>query len=154
MSPAGIRKARLAEGETTMKRATLYLTMILAITLCPMLAQAQALLKANIPFEFTAGNQTMSSGVYYVQNALGHVQLLRNPETNATVFVASNALGNPYKIDSSKNVLVFHRYGSGYVLTQIWASGVGHEVQVSKHFRELAKSEKPKETLVAMEVGK
>lgn len=137
-----------------MKRATLYLTMILAIALCPILAQAQALLKANIPFEFTAGNKTMSSGVYYVENTLGHMQLLRNPETNATVFVASNALGNPYKIDLSKNVLVFHRYGSEYVLTEIWASGVGHQVRQSNRTSELAKSGKPEKVIVAMVVSK
>jgi hypothetical protein len=137
-----------------MKRATLYSTMILAIALCPILAQAQALLKANIPFEFTAGSRTMSSGVYYIENAGNHMQLLRNPETNATAFVASFSVGNPNKIDLTKNVLVFRRYGPGYVLTQIWASGEGHEVPVSKRLRELAKSEKPSETIVAMEVGK
>ena len=137
-----------------MKRATLYLTVILVMALCPILSQAQALLKADIPFEFTAGSKTMGAGVYYVESAANHLQLLRNPETNATVFVGSIPAGNPYKIDLGKNLLVFHRYGTGYVLTQIWASGVGHEVPVAKRFTELAKSEKAKETIVAMEVGR
>ncbi len=137
-----------------MKRATLYLTVILAIALCPILAQAQPLLKANIPFDFTAGNTTMSSGVYYVERAANHIQLLRNRDTNATVFVTSNSLGNPQNRDLSKNILVFERYGSAYVLTQMWASGVGHEMSLSKSFRELAKAEKQKPAVVDMEVGK
>ena len=137
-----------------MKRATLYLTVILAFALCPILSQAQAMLRANIPFDFSVGSKTMSSGVYYIDRAANQMQLLRNPETNATVFVASNSLGNPYKIDLSKNVLVFHRYGSEYVLTEIWASGVGHQVRQSNRTSELAKSGKPEKVIVAMVVSK
>jgi len=137
-----------------MKRATLYLTVILVMALCPILSQAQALLKANIPFEFSVGSKTMTGGVYYVENAANQMQLVRNSDTKETAFVASIPAGNPYKIDLTKNILVFHRYGDGYVLTQIWASGVGHEVPVPKRFKELAKSEKPATTIVAMEVGR
>ena len=137
-----------------MKRATLYLTVILAFALCPILSQAQAMLRANIPFDFTVGTATMSSGVYDLSNAGNHVQLLRNPDTNRTAFVSSLSIGNPYKIDLSKNVLIFHRYGSEYVLTEIWASGVGEAVRQPKRATELAKSGKPEKVMVAMVVSK
>ena len=137
-----------------MKRATLYLTAILAFALCPILSQAQPMLRANIPFDFTAGTATMSSGVYDLSNAGNHVQLLRSPDTKKTAFVSSLSIGNPYKIDLSKNVLVFHRYGSEYVLTEIWASGVGAQVRQPKRANELAKSGKPEKVIVAMVVSK
>ena len=137
-----------------MKRATLYLTVILAFALCPILSQAQAMLRANIPFDFTIGTATMSSGVYDLSNAGNHTQLLRNPDTKSAAFVQSISLGNPNTIDLRKNVLVFHRYGSEYVLTEIWASGVGHQVLQPKRTSKLAKSETPEKVIVAMAFSK
>ncbi len=139
-----------------MKRAALYLTVILALALCPILAQAQSnlLLKANIPFDFTAGSTQVPSGEYVISSPADHAQLLRSADNKASAIVMSNAIGNPYTADLSRYVLVFHRFGSEYVLTQIWSGGIGHEVRQSKRVSELAKMEKPSETVVAMQVGK
>ncbi len=82
------------------------------------------------------------------------MQLLRNPDTKADTYVSSIGLGNPYKIDLNKNVLVFHRYGSEYVLTEIWASGVGHEVLQPKRISEVAKAGKSEKIIVAMVLSK
>jgi hypothetical protein len=140
-----------------MKRAALYTMVVLALALCPILTQAQTnkLLQANIPFDFTAGNTRMASGVYVIENASSgsHTQLVRNPETKAATFLLSNSMENP-SADSSKHVLVFKVYGSEYVLTQIWSGGVGREVIQSNRVSKLAKAEQPKETIVAMQFGK
>ena len=135
-----------------MKRAALYMTVILALALCPILAQAQTLLRADIPFDFTAGNRTMPSGTYVIEDAANHTQLLRCLDSKAAAFVMSNSVTKA-RPDLSKNVLIFKVYGSNYVLDEIWAGGAGHQVRGSKRPAELAKSERPKEAIVAMQVG-
>lgn len=135
-----------------MKRAALYMTVALALALCPVLAQAQTTLKANIPFDFSAGSSIMPSGTYVIEDAGSHTQLLRCLNAKAAAFVMSNSLSNA-RPDLSKNVLIFRVYGSDYVLSEIWASGSGHQVRGSKKNATLAKSDQPKEVIVAMQVG-
>src|SRR3954466_12237102 len=93
--PARTRQRQGGRRRNTMKRAALYTMVVLALALCPILTQAQTnkLLQANIPFDFTAGNTRMASGVYVIENASSgsHTQLVRNPETKAATFLLSNS---------------------------------------------------------------
>ena len=112
-----------------MKKQTL--TMIALMVLVGSLtasAKAQSLssgtLVANIPFKFSAGNQTMPAGEYIVRCV--------NPASDQTVLqIASKDGRNSVMLQMSATrgkagetaKLVFHRYGDRYFFAQAWTPG-------------------------------
>lgn len=105
---------------------------VLAAT--PALAQSGTVLKANIPFDFSAANRTLPAGEYTVRDGatVGGTVLIRHDDTKAAVA----ALAQPiYQNREAKQaMLVFHRYGDQYFLAKVINAGgaTGREIVMSK----------------------
>jgi hypothetical protein len=120
--------------------ATLSLLLTLAIAGS---AIAAVRLRANIPFEFTAGKDKLPAGQYTVDAmiARGHL-LIRAEDRSKSLF--TSFFGGQSSRKPSRSKLVFHRYGSEYFLWQVWNEGstVAMQLPKSRAERELAKQAK------------
>ena len=79
--------------------------------------------RADIPFDFTINNRTLSAGQYIIETVSSDgIDLLRvRSATNAaSVMFLTHSVRANAPLDSGK--LVFHRYGNQYFLSQIWQS--------------------------------
>ena len=104
-------------------------TLIGALVLTTMFAfataQAQSSsreLIANVPFEFSAGSETLPSGKYTltVINPASDQTVLRLRGLNGKSVVLQVHAVNGEAQDGAK--LVFHRYGNKYFLAQAWTA--------------------------------
>ena len=127
----------------------------LGLLLVASAAQAQTNVKADIPFDFVVGNQSMPAGEYTVAaQAFGSpAVLIREANGKAAVVSITNACvsSNP----SDKTKLVFHRLAGQYFLSQIWTEGnsSGRELRRSSVEMHLAKnSDKSGELIVAARI--
>lgn len=98
------------------------LTVALAFAAAVISANAQSKkLAADIPFDFTVGSRTMTSGEYSVSSITndGAGLAIRSDDTGQSVMRLS------IPIESQRNNaqarLVFHRYGQRYFLAEVWA---------------------------------
>ena len=98
--------------------------------------------KANIPFDFVAGNQVLPAGEYLVtpEGSSGQVVLIRSSDNKAAKFASAFNCSSARPSDSTK--LVFHTMGGRYYLYQIWRQGFDHgrELPKSKTELQLAKN--------------
>jgi hypothetical protein len=138
-----------------MKKAATLVAVVIAIALCSVGAQAQAMLKANIPFDFTVGKTHLASGTYVVSQAGSgsEVEIWYNENGKAATMFLTIPMSN-LKVDVSRNVLEFQRYGDEYILAEVWTGQRGHAVRANQEKIRLAKVEQPKPTLIAMQVVK
>jgi hypothetical protein len=68
------------------------------------------LLRADIPFDFMAGNTMLPAGTYTITEATPGVLQIRNEKLGSdAAFVLANSLESPKPQDSGK--LIFNRYG-------------------------------------------
>jgi hypothetical protein len=135
-----------------MKKAATLVAVVIAIALCSVGAEAQAMLKANIPFDFSIGNTQLQSGTYIVSQAGSEVEILRNESGKSATMFLTNLMENP-KADSTRYVLEFQRHGDEYILAEVWTGQVGHAVRGNEDKLKLAKADSTP-TLIAMEVVK
>jgi hypothetical protein len=97
---------------------------------------------ANIPFAFSAGNNTLPAGEYTIdrpnENEPG-LLLIRGVDSNLALFV--NAENVEAKQTPDKTELVFNEIGNKYFLSRIWVSGddTGREIPKPRAERELEK---------------
>jgi hypothetical protein len=78
--------------------------------------------KATVPFNFTVGNLAMPSGTYTIRESTLTPELLLMRNWDAKVNVMS--VGEPTQSDPRYgDVLVFHRYGNQYFLSDIYSRG-------------------------------
>jgi hypothetical protein len=81
-------------------------------------ASAQTSLKVDIPFAFSANNQNLPAGSYWVQRQSDYFLSIRNVKTASTVVVMIYPeKGSPLE---SHSRLVFAREGNHSYLTQVW----------------------------------
>jgi hypothetical protein len=106
-------------------------------------AQIANPVKANVPFDFTAGNITLPAGEYQVGSTEHPGTLLIRGESTQGSFLGSFAAQANGRAAISK--LVFHRYGDRYFLYQIWVQGEdrGSELPMAKVEKELRASARP-----------
>ena len=113
-------------------------------------AQSQSTqLRANIPFDFVVGDQTLAAGEYMIgQATLSATDAikLRSTDSHQNAIRFTNTVeGNTPK---GRGMLVFHRYGENYYLAEIWTPGSAEGRQLLKSKaekateRELAKNPK------------
>jgi hypothetical protein len=98
-----------------MKRTTSAIALFVASLFITAGVWAQAV-KANVPFDFTINNTTVPAGTYTISSTSSDV--LRIYSDQRHVHLLTTALmdsGNGAKA----NVLVFHRYGDQYFLSEI-----------------------------------
>ena len=82
-------------------------------------------LRANIPFAFTLGNQTMPAGRYSFGKAGGNDSDLVLKVSSLTGRSATfhNTVPVTTQKPREKGILIFHRYGDHYCLFQVWTAG-------------------------------
>jgi len=105
------------------------------------LAQSQPVLKANIPFDFSAANRTLPAGEYTVSNtnAASGTIVVRNTDGNKAVALIASPFSP--KNEAKQAMLVFHRYGDQYFLAKVINAGgwAGREIVMSKTEKRLSK---------------
>jgi hypothetical protein len=106
--------------------------------------------RANIPFNFVAGDKSLSAGQYTVDrtDAPG-VIVVKSARPKATTAMAA-AIGQCTGAPAGAE-LVFHRYGDVYLLSQVWPGGgeCGRAVTVTDREREIvAQHRTPEETVI------
>jgi hypothetical protein len=101
----------------------------------------------TVPFSFSARDRTMPSGTYTVQlDTENNVVVLRGEQKEALMVLAiSQELRQP----AAHSELVFHRYGSRYILRDVHVQGSaqGETLVLGKLDKEIARNQKPAETL-------
>jgi hypothetical protein len=107
-------------------------------------------LRADIPFTFVAGGATLPAGAYTVDTGTSGMIILKSAEqkTGAVLYTIP-----VQSIDiQSASKLIFHRYGSTYLLSQVWTQGDynGREANVASSERELAKRYKTPDKTVTV----
>ncbi len=116
----------------------LVLGLTLTILASGAFAQSPAL-KATIPFDFYAGAKLMPAGTYFVNtvaNQAGiHISSIGEPGITLLTLPKLNR-------DPVRNLLVFHRYGETYFLSEIRWEGYenGHALFESKRELRLAQN--------------
>jgi 2-polyprenyl-6-methoxyphenol hydroxylase-like FAD-dependent oxidoreductase len=111
---------------------------------------AEQLGKADVPFAFEMAGQKWTAGSYSaVRQAAGGSVLIRNSSTWQAAFVTPVPAGPARSHDSSMG---FHCYGSQCFLStiQFGQSQNVYQIRPSSREKELAQTERPKVTLVAM----
>jgi hypothetical protein len=92
-------------------------------------------LRANIPFTFTVNGLSMPPGTYTLSET-GSALFVRGASSGAVVLT-----GRIESYERRQPSLVFHRYGSEYVLRQAWTgAGSGRQVPETKSERALAQA--------------
>lgn len=144
------------------KQAYTMIAMIVLVGSMAVAAQAQTSgrtrMIANIPFEFSVGNQTLPAGEYGVtpiNPASDHAVLqLRSKDGSSSAMIQMGAAIGKAQ-ESAK--LVFRRYGDKYFFAEAWVDGDSSGLQTLKSRsertieRELA-GIKPKAETVALRV--
>lgn len=122
------------------KKTFVPLLAVLLLAVGSLSAQISTAVKADIPFDFTAGNITMAAGEYVVANTGHPGTLLLRGEGKQGMFIGSNAAQANRAATSSK--LVFQRYGDRYFLHEVWVQGEdrGSELPMTKLEKELRAS--------------
>jgi hypothetical protein len=122
--------------EKNMKRQILYAfavaLVITGVVQVPSVLAQSSQLRAEIPFEFYAGDKLMPAGTYATSTLPGgQVIQLYNLSNNASTFVSTSQIDNRHP---GVNRLVFNRYGDTKFLTQIhWGdTNGGREVHPMK----------------------
>ena len=125
----------------------------LVVSVAAPLSAQSVRLTANIPFEFSAGGQTLPAGNYSVMSAsTPNIVQIRNVEMNAGALAVTGSTNSGLRSLAGAPRLVFNRYGDNYVLSQIWdGSEFGHDLPPTRSERELAKTASAKRIeIVAM----
>lgn len=104
------------------------------VTLAATPSHAQILLKADVPFSFSAGYGMLPAGEYNItRSGIGQVVLLSNGRRGVELMTPKTTDLRD-KIGTPK--LVFHRYGDEYFLAEIWTSADDCVRTLSVHARE------------------
>ena len=149
--------APVQKGEVIMKKGFSFI-LVAASLLLATGAKAQALhVKADVPFDFTAGNTVYTAGNYDIKGVFANDSALK--------LDSGNKMGQGWTMPhicssvkpAEKTVLVFRRVGDEYFLYQIWIAGrsAGREFPAPKRETQLARNgDKSEEIIVAANLVK
>ena len=101
---------------------------------------AQTKATATIPFEFNVQGTTLPAGDYTLASvsAAHDVMAIRNAETNKGILVLAASSAAGYRRGTDKSVVVFHRIGDRYFLSEVKTDAVCGRLAPSKLEREIA----------------
>jgi hypothetical protein len=104
--------------------------------------------KANIPFDFEAGNKHFSAGEYRLSAISTPNALSIFGSTSESGLVLSRPTQSNRPSASTK--LIFHQYGASYFLYQIWVAGDdrGRELPTTRVEKELASNATPNPVVI------
>ena len=110
------------------------------VTLAATPSHAQALIKADVPFEFCAGYGVLPAGEYSIGRVGITNSLLLSSGQRGVEIVMPNT--TDWQTDFKTPKLVFHRYGDEYFLAEIWTStdNAVRKLLVHPRERQLAKA--------------
>jgi hypothetical protein len=113
--------------------------------------QAQTVIKASVPFEFSLGGETLPSGVYTFTTSSGgeaRTVLARNQSNGNGRFILAQVEDESASIDTA---VTFNRYGKRYVMSSISIAGTAISLHIAptKAEREMAARE-PREVVSVM----
>lgn len=95
-------------------------------------------LKADIPFEFVVGDQSLPAGSYTVRAIADASDALRIRGVEAKASAVRLTTAVQGKASNAK--LVFHRYGQRYFLAEVWSTtNDGRELMASRQERAIQK---------------
>ena len=125
------------------KQAYILIAMVVLVGSMSVTAQAQTSgrtqLIANIPFDFSVGNKTLTAGEYtvsLVNPASAHAALqLRSKDGSSDVMVQ---MGSVIGKAQENAKLIFNRYGNHYFFAQAWVDGDNTGLQAPKSRAERA----------------
>ncbi len=126
-----------------MKKHALILFVVCAafVSMAATAAQAQALIKADVPFEFCAGHGVLPAGEYSIGriDTASQILLLASAVRKVEIVMP---LTTDWRTDFETPKLVFHRYGNEYFLAEIWTSTdtAVRKLAVHPRERQLAKA--------------
>lgn len=105
------------------------------VTLAATPSHAQALIKADVPFEFSAGYGVLPAGEYTVQRIGTSMSALLISSGQRGIEMVMPITTN-LRTDFETPKLVFHRYGNEYFLAEIWTSNDNAVRKLAGHPRE------------------
>jgi hypothetical protein len=83
--------------------------------------------QANVPFDFTVGNQVLPSGTYGIQTQSSGLIMIRNHDKPISVLALVDQ-------DETKSPnggkLIFHKYGDHYFLSEILSDSASMNVEL------------------------
>jgi len=104
-----------------------------ALTLSAPAPVAAADIRANVPFSFTVDKKVLPAGTYNVTSSAAHSLLISSFGGSAVT------MGQRAESSSGSPRLVFHRYGTEYILREVWMGGAsGYQLRETARERELA----------------
>ena len=115
----------------------LVMTCVAFVTLAATPSHAQVLIKADVPFSFSAGYGALPAGDYSITRT-GQMALLLSSGPRGIELMMPNTTDWQTNFDTPK--LVFHRYGAEYFLAEIWAGDAVRKLAVHPRERQLAKA--------------
>ena len=89
--------------------------------------------KANVPFDFTVGNQLLPSGTYTIKNESSQMIVIRNHDKPISVLSLVTADGTK---SPNGGKLVFHNYGGQYFLSEILCDGADMNLAITPSKKE------------------
>lgn len=110
------------------------------LTMAAAPAHAQAMIKADVPFSFSAAYGVLPAGEYSISRVGGQFTLLLcSGERGIELMVPKTT---EWRTDFNTAKLVFHRYGDEYFLAEVWSSSDNavRTLQVHPRERQLAKA--------------
>jgi hypothetical protein len=137
-----------------MKRLLLIVAVI-ALLSPAAFGQSQAIITANVPFDFYAGQTRMPAGEYRVSfyGSTGDILLVANHEDGKVVAIMSYREGSRNEGQNPK--LVFHAYGENYFLARVLMSANDlRELPQTRDEREFSTQVHPEEVTVVARFNK
>jgi len=135
-----------------MKVKAIALLMMVGLAVAAASAQSTQPMNFRTPFVFAVGDQLLPAGAYTVEVlSVTGVLSFRSADGKVTVLVNSLPLQKTQFADRYK--LVFHRYGSHYFASEIWAPGyrTGRMLMPYPSEQQMAKAGEPQHVSLYME---
>jgi len=103
---------------------------------------------ANVPFNFVANDQPYEAGQYTLSTMENSAIVIHDEDSSSTKVTLSHPITK--QRPAAKTVLVFHRVGDQYFLSQIWVAGhtEGKQLPESKLEQTMAKNASDKDVVI------
>jgi hypothetical protein len=83
--------------------------------------------RANVPFDFTVGNDLLPAGTYTIKPQSTSVIVIKNHDKPIAVLSLVHQDGNK---STNGGKLTFHKYGDQYFLSEILSDGANMNVEI------------------------
>jgi hypothetical protein len=127
------------------KLTNLLLVAVMTLIGLPVFAQE---LRANVPFDFVVNGKTIPAGQLRITRGLANYAVLMNVKAHKSAVCAATDMGKSGDLGRPK--LVFYRYGSEYLLAEIWSGEKAERVLATSKTRHIASTRPDEEIVIAL----